>query len=399
MAAGKLARYLIRILRPGGGSALPGTIARIIDPKLLERVIGSARLGLVVISGSAGKSTTTKALVAILEERGLKVFTNPSTANILQGYFAAILQFADLRGRISADVVVLEWDEGHGAAMSESLRPRIAVITNLLSDQLDRFVDPDIVLEKLKKISDASGTLIANSDDPNLAGLISGHPDAFSFGLSEDLSIRQDRPIYALNFNQSPKISAEAIVVESDVITRIKLNDVFITFDTQTKGLHQALNQAAAVLAASKLTKLDAGAVEVTLSNMPVVFARDEVTLIRDRKVRLMLVQNFTSFQLNLDSLRSHPSPLMLMAGSDIHDPSWLWVVDFSKLVRVDIVGGFNAQELALRLRVAGVQVGEIINDSARASEAFLVLSGDSPTIIFSADAMRRTRRHLGLAK
>ena len=68
-------------------------------------------------------------------------------------------------------------------------------------------------------------------------------------------------------------------------------------------------------------------------------------------------------------------------------------------LMRVDIVAGFNAYDLALRLKYQGVEIGAVIPGIDLSVEAFLNLSGDSPTIMFSADAMRRTRRYLGLAK
>ena len=147
---GRILRILIRLIRRGGGSAFPGTVASLIAPNLLRDAISSAKKGLVVVSGSSGKSSTTQLLVALLRAHGYKVFTNPSTANIKQGLYAAILQFGDFRGRIDADFVVLEWDEGHGAALVESLRPRLAVLTNVYSDQLDRFVDPELVVEKLR---------------------------------------------------------------------------------------------------------------------------------------------------------------------------------------------------------------------------------------------------------
>ena len=89
----------------------------------------------------------------------------------------------------------------------------------------------------------------------------------------------------------------------------------------------------------------------------------------------------------------------MLMAGRDIHDPSWLWTVDFSGLTRVDVVGGFNAYELALRLSVAGVEIGQVLPEIPDATRAFFDLDGENPTILFSADAMRRFRRHTKVAK
>jgi hypothetical protein len=89
----------------------------------------------------------------------------------------------------------------------------------------------------------------------------------------------------------------------------------------------------------------------------------------------------------------------MIMAGRDIHDPSWLWTVDFSKLDYVDVVSGFNATELALRLHYAGVEVRLVEPKIDLANEHLAKLGGSEPTILFSADAMRRTRRYLGLAK
>jgi hypothetical protein len=129
------------------------------------------------------------------------------------------------------------------------------------------------------------------------------------------------------------------------------------------------------------------------------VFARDEVASIRGKDVRFLLCLNPTSFTHSLSEISDQTSPLMIMAGSDIHDPSWLWTVDFSKLKRVDVVAGKNANDLALRLVYQGVQVDKIIPEVDKAADEFLTLDGPTPTVLFSADAMRRTRRYLGLAK
>ena len=398
MALGKTARFLLRLVRRGGGSALPGTIAAIIQPKLLERAIQSAPMGLVVVSGTAGKSSTTSLIVALLRAHGLKVFTNPSTANIKQGYYASILQFGNLSGRINADIVVLEWDEGHGAAMAKELKPRLSVITNVLSDQLDRFVDPVFVQQKLSEIIENSQTVIANRDDINVAQIAHSHGDCFGFGLSADLA--DSSPSYAINFGEKPELSASALIKAATaerLLVMIKGIDLEIAGNYE--NITQAMNVSGAILAIDALIEVDRDLVVQTIEALPPVFARDELAVIRDRSVRLMLVQNPTSFQLNLDKLKSTPHPLMLMAGRDIHDPSWLWTVDFSGLDYVDVVSGFNAHELALRLHFAGVEVRVVEPRIDAANEHFAKLSGPEPTIVFSADAMRRTRRYLGLAK
>lgn len=393
---GKTARFLLRRIRRGGGSALPGTIAATIDPNLLKRAIDSAPMGLVVVSGSAGKSSTTKILVELLRSHGLKVFTNPSTANIKQGLYAAILQFGDYRGRIAADIVVLEWDEGHGAALAEKLKPNLAVLTNVFSDQLDRFIDPEVVAEKLKEIHDHSKRIVMNADDKNLTQF-ADRARVSGFSLNDSVG---DAPEYALNFGPQVSIPVSTTVSSlsagSVTLTR---GDQTLTFKTSADAVHQAMNLAAAITALPLLVEPDWNKVVSTVESMPPVFARDEIADIRGRDVRLMLVQNPTSFALNLEEISGTERPLMLMAGGDIHDPSWLWTVDFSKLDYVDVVGGRNAHELALRLRYQGVKIGAIATEADESSELFLSLPGANPTILFSADAMRRTRRYLGLAK
>lgn len=397
VVVGKTARYLLRLVRRGGGSALPGTLAAAIDPNLLKRAIDSAPFGLVVVSGSAGKSSTTKILVSLLEAHGLKVFTNPSTANIKQGLYAAILQFSDLRGRIDADIVVLEWDEGHGAALASNLRPELAVLTNVLSDQLDRFVDPEVVTEKLEAIAMASKRVVMNFDDRNLTQ-IADFEKTLGFALGE--RIQDPRPSYALNFGLHDHPAPHCTVADL-APGRVQLNLAGESFEINTSfdSAHEAMNLAAAVCALAELVEPNLDLVARTIHELPPVFARNELAEIRGREVRLMLVQNPTSFTLNLAELDGTESPLMLMAGGDIHDPSWLWTVDFSVLDRVDVVGGRNAYELALRLAYQGVEVGAIAIEADDASELFLKLPGSNPTVLFSADAMRRTRRYLGLAK
>ena len=396
VAIGRITRFLIRIVRRGGGSAFPGTVASLIAPNLLRDAIRSARQGLVVVSGSSGKSSTTQVLVSLLRAHGYRVFTNPSTANIKQGFYAALLQFGDYRGHIDADFVVLEWDEGHGAALVESLSPRLAVLTNVYSDQLDRFVDPELVVEKLKKIYDHSDHAILNINDRNLTQFADG-TKVTGFGLSSAI---EPRPTYALNFGASPVFEPTVQVTGVGLLSvQLRVSERQLDFKTKADAPHQALNLAAAVTALSKLIESDWDLVERTVSELPPVFARDEIATIRGKEVRFLLCLNPTSFTHSLSEISDQTSPLMIMAGSDIHDPSWLWTVDFSKLKRVAVVGGKNANDLALRLIYQGVKVDKIIMEADKAADEFLELSGPSPTVLFSADAMRRTRRHLGLAK
>lgn len=396
VATGKLLRYSLRIVRRGGGSAFPGLVASKMFPSLLRDSLAGLTLGVVVVSGSAGKSSTTHYLVEILKAHGLRVFTNPSTANIRQGLFAAVLKEASWLGKLDYDIAVLEMDEGHGATLSQEFPIKLAVLTNVLSDQLDRFVDPEVVTEKLRQIALQADVLIVNADDKNLCQLAVDHPKVRAFGLGSSDFGELDIPQYALNFGEHPEFNSSATVVRAESLT---VSGELGEFPTAQLSLSLALNLAAAYVAAEELVTLSEEKVAAVLASGSGVFARNELAEHKGRLVNLRLVQNPTSFALNLRELDGDESPIMLMAGRDIHDPSWLWTVDFSSLVRVDLVAGFNAAELALRLRVAGCAVGEVVPEIAAASDRFFALAGDKPTILFSADAMRRFRRHTKLAK
>ena len=392
VSLGKSLRYLLRLIRRGGGSALPGLIVSKLAPGLLSRTLTKLPMGVVLVSGSAGKSSTTQTLVRLLEAHGIRVFTNPSTANIRQGYYSAILESGDLFGRLEFDIAVIEADEGHGVSLAREVKPRLVVLTNVLSDQLDRFNDPSYVIAMLQSIVDLSAAAVINADDPNLAQL--SLPElTHAAGLSEELLLSKEAPSYAFNFKPTPELVRSVRVVSGGV------EMAGSAFPSSSGSLEHLMNDALALLAASQLVDLQVERAREVLSSPSRVFARNERVVIQDREVTLRLVQNPTSFQLNLDELSGSESPLMLMAGSDIHDPSWLWTVDFSKLQKVDIVSGSNAYDLALRLDFAGVEINDVEPDIAAATDKFLALSGEHATILFSADAMRRTRRHWGLAK
>lgn len=395
VAIGKLLRAIIRLFRRGGGSALPGLVASRLDSNLLRRSL-KFQSGVVLVTGSAGKSSTTKLLVELLQGHGLRVFTNPSTANIEQGLVSAVLQQSDIRGRLSFDIAVLEVDEGHGAAMAELLKPKLTVFTNLMVDQLDRFVDPDLVLEKLRVIAGASGEIVVNADDANLDSLGAGS----GFGSIAALRERADYPEYAPVFRGSSRTPALLITAVDDSAMSYSLAGQSYTAFLPAAGVHVALNAAAALLAASRLLgeDFDAERACATVSSAKPVFARDESLTIGPTPVRLMLVQNPGSLRLNL-SLLGRPERLMIAIGSDVHDPAWLWSVDFSGLKRVHMVSGSNAHEMALRLAYQGVAVDQV-DSSVEAVDSFLARSGPTEsTIMVSADAMRRMRRHLRLAK
>jgi UDP-N-acetylmuramyl tripeptide synthase len=352
-------------------------------------------------------------LVAVVRAHGLKVFTNPSTANISQGFYSSIVEQSDLHGRITGDVAILEMDEGHAAEISQSISPTQVTILNVLDDQLDRFVDPELVRQKLQQVAQkATGALILNADDQNLLLIneeMKAHDSKHSlttwFGISQDLIMKSkvglgNSPTY-LDELARPDTQTH-ITSQNGTVIEAKIGSKSVSFSLPNRGLHFALDSAAALESARRFlgTNFDPDLAAKTIGELPPVFARGEVTQVNGVEVEFILVQNPMSFQLNLDNLPEDVEQLMVAIGRDVHDPSWLWTVDMSALKRVDVVSGFNFAEIALRLAYEGVQIDKIVPELEEAIQIFFATP--APTngrrvVVFSADAMRRTRRILGL--
>lgn len=399
---GRGVRLAARLRKRGGGSAVPGLVVNRVAPGFLGDALASFPEGLAVVSGSSGKSTTTKMLVAILTAHGKRVFTNPSTANISQGLTSALLERASLTGRIDADLAVLEMDEGHGALLSDRFRARLVLLTNVMTDQIDRFHDAEKVQAMLGRIAArATGTVVINGDDALLARL---EPTARveRFGVTDEVLSRSPR---GLGYAETTRARIGDGVVVSAVAGRsaeIVLGGDALSVQLPAKGVHYAVDAAGALAAAAQLLgpAFDPALATAALAAMTPVFGRGEVIAVRGQEVEFVLVQNPASFQLNVDELDPDLDQIMIAMGSDVRDPSYFWPVDTTRVRRALFVSGSKADELALQLLYQGVEIGSIEPDVAVALDRFLALPAPEhgiKTIVFTADAMRRIRSHLGL--
>ena len=101
VAAGRFVRFASRVTKHGG-SALPGKVVEKIDPGFLTRTLGQLPLGVVLVSGTNGKTTTTRMVASMLSDLGLKVFTNPTGSNFVRGVVSALLTEVTLGGKLSS---------------------------------------------------------------------------------------------------------------------------------------------------------------------------------------------------------------------------------------------------------------------------------------------------------
>ena len=177
LAAGKAAGVASRLLRGGGGTTIPGVVARRIAPDTLRHLSARLPQGVIVVGGTNGKTTTTRMIAAILHADGRQVLHNRAGANLLTGLTSTALAGASLLGRLHADIGLFETDE---AALPDALaetQPRLVVLHNLFRDQLDRYGEVDTIASRWRSALQqlpATSTVLLNADDPAIADLGTG---------------------------------------------------------------------------------------------------------------------------------------------------------------------------------------------------------------------------------
>ena len=420
VALGRTARLAARVRGGGsGGTAFPGLVMERTDPGFLERTLSRLPRGVIVVSGTNGKTTTTKMVVQLLREQGLKVFTNRTGSNFVRGVLAALLTEVDAAGNLDADIAVLELDEAHAVHFVAQVRPRACLLLNVMRDQLDRFGEIDYTASLLHSIAKAtSDVVVLNGDDPRLAApafLEDVTARVVSFGAGEDLRslfLSDDDLRTGLasprdrGEGPGPRVTLEAINGQR---ATVRVDGASHEVDFAIPGVHNLLNACAALGAVLEVLGEDADlpGLLATLGTVQAAFGRGEVLTLDGRPVQLSLVKNPAGFRMGLLSAaaQAQAGEVVVVAINDEYadgrDMSWLWDVDFAALRTngVAVVTGVRAWDMALRLRYDDVEVTDVEPDLRKAVALMrrAATDADRPMRIFTTyTAMLALRSILG---
>ena len=405
---GKSVKRLMRLR--GGGSALPGLVVERLDPHFLPRALSDLPYGVVVISGTNGKTTTTKMVVQLLRAHGLTVFTNPSGSNFTRGIAAALIDKVDDKGKLVADVAVLELDEAHAVHFVKLVKPRFSLILNVLRDQLDRFGEIDHTAKLLQRIVDATTEgVVLNREDSLVRAMAPDNKKVQYFGLSTDL--RALFPSDAEMHGGKSSNEKEPHPHRGDVILeKVAGRTATFAFGTTEQkpvelkidGVYNVLNAAGALALALMICGLGADESKTLLAELSEVkpaFGRGEAILIDGEPLEIVLVKNPSGFRLALRSYEDSPASTMIAINdnyADGRDMSWLWDVSFESLrPAVMMVSGIRAYDMALRLQYDQVDVSHVEPDLAKALRAFIDHTSGRRRIYCTYTAMLSLRREL----
>ncbi|MDP6605094.1 MAG: MurT ligase domain-containing protein [Dehalococcoidia bacterium] len=445
LLAGRGAGEAVRRLGRGGGTALPGLIAGALAPGLVEALGAQLGQGSVTVTGTNGKTTTTRLLAEAVRRSGLEPVTNHSGSNLERGLVSAYVDEAGPDGVVpdpARSLGVLEVDEAALASLLPRLRPRVAVFLNLFRDQLDRYGEVDSVAEgwrdALLRLSgevgdsgDGDTTLVLNADDPTIATLGEvargpaqgpGQRPTMTFGI-EDRSVALPGVEHAADARfclcgeafeyeavymghvgvwrcdscgrrrAEPDVAARDVELMADSVSlqldlRAEGPGRTLQIDLPFAGLYSVYNALGAAAAAHALG-LPAEAIADALEQAGPAFGRQERFTVDGRHVRLLLAKNPTSMNEVARAIAGAtlgsdgPSVLLAILNDGIadgRDVSWIYDADLEQLVDRTgsvVASGTRADDMALRLVLAGVEPAVVEPDIAAALEQALAITAE----------------------
>ena len=394
---GKLILVAARIR--GGGSAFPGLIIEKTDRGFIYDCLSELPKGVVVVSGTNGKTTTTKIVVKLLESQGLKVFTNHTGSNLLRGIIAELIRDISFSGKIDADIAVLELDEAHATHFINILPPKYSLLLNVYEDQTERFSCADQTALLLARIADkTTGYIITSRDDPRLSA-IEAETDIVYFGAAPELA----QEFYSKSSLDSNKLPSALVELKehNDEYSEYTINGKDYCVSLSLNGIYNSLNAAAALtLIKTILPDSDTEKLMLVLKSIQPAAGRGEVFNINGMSIQLLLVKNSAGFNLALSSfdLSCHDNMIATNnALADGQDISWLSDVDFCALKNsgVAVVSGSCAEEVSEHLAIQNVAVNNIDINLTSAINRFIKTSNRPKRIFCSYTAMVVIRKHL----
>ncbi len=441
-AAGKITRRAL-MATGRGATALPGLVTLTLDPDYISAVTRSLPHGVVLVSGTNGKTTTTRMLADITAAAGWAPIHNRSGSNLERGIAGALLADSTWRGEPRGDIGLFEVDEASLPRVLRGVAPRLVLVTNLFRDQLDRYFEID---QLAKRIGDAiaaldpSVLLVLNADDPIVASLGARHRGTVVYFGVDDPAVGGRVPQTISDATRCPRckspLSYERVILAhegewscgvcgltrpprdiaaakvgldaggSDVLLRLPATSAFDPVRVPLPGLYNAYNALAALATARALDIALLTAARAIAAFRP-AFGRHEQLPVDGRTVRLVLVKNPAGFNAAISALlETGRRPRLLAAlndrDADGRDVSWIWDADFETLapaIEHVVATGIRSRDLANRLKYAGVprERLEVVDDWGPAMDRAIggTPQGDELVVVATYTAMLALRGEL----
>jgi lipid II isoglutaminyl synthase (glutamine-hydrolysing) len=403
----RVARALARVVRAvsrragrSGGTTAPGRLLLRLSPRALGQMAGDLDEGALLVSATNGKTTTSAMLAACLERAGRPVVHNRAGSNMAWGVATALLDAGRGRGQLG----LFEVDEAWLPAVADELHPRLLLLSNLFRDQLDRYGELELLADRWAELVerlDGQARFVLNADDPLVADLGRGREGVTYFGVEDDSQALPEmqhaadskhcrncghpytyEAIYLGHMGRyrcpncgrerpAPQVAATSVRLDgmSGSAVELRTPQGPLSVRLPLPGLYNVYNAVAAAATALELG-VPLATVGEALEGFEGAFGRVETIAIDGRQVSILLVKNPAGANEVLRTLTLENGSLDLWLAlndgiADGRDVSWIWDADFEVLagrVRRATCSGTRAEEMALRLKYAGVDAELVVD-------------------------------------
>ena len=355
-----------RRLGRGQGTVAGGRAGLRLDPRLLEHLSAGRQVALV--TGTNGKTTTTRLLTVGLGATGDAVVSNETGSNMPPGHVAAL---AGTKARRA----VLETDEVYLPRVLTATAASTVLLLNLSRDQLDRTNEVRMIAGSWRAALAAAPRthVVANADDPLVvwgagvardahwvgAGLRWQHDAVGCPSCEGRITFTEDGWSCASCGFARPEPEATLVVADDGAARAEWTNGRRVPLRLSLPGRFNQSNALMAAVAA-EASGVDALAALAAMEGVQEVAGRFTVRSFGEVRARLMLAKNPAGWGELLDLVADSDAPLVVSINARIADgadPSWLWDVPYERLAgRAVVATGDRYRDLSVRLHYAGVR-------------------------------------------
>lgn len=419
LLAAKTAYRALQLTRLSAGTSIIGRYVLKLCPDFLKQCNPCISTK-INVTGTNGKTTTSGLITHLIKESGKSVINNAMGANMLTGVVNAVA--VSLNPCEQTDFSVIESDEAYLAKIYDQFEADYLIVTNLFRDQLDRYGElattKRLIQEGINKKRELK--LLLNADDPLVASFegrnkiyygienvyyadesLKGKSDveeAFNCPCGKPLEYekkffaQQGHYYCSCGFRRpEPKYKADVTIHREYSVIQIE-NE---SFTIPLVGLFNAYNALAAIALCKELEIKD---INKHLSSFKVAFGRSEVKVLDGKKTLIQLIKNPIGANEVLKTVDKDSNLLIIINDNyaDGRDVSWLWDAEFEVINNNKneiVVSGIRANDMALRLKYAGVEKIKIINDIEKAVEYIGKTADNNITILPTYTALLKLNR------
>ena len=382
----KILHFALKLIGKNGGNLL-GKFAYDWNPNIFKYF--KVDCPIIAVTATNGKTMTNNAIGHVFKTAGKKIISNTEGNNMETGILSTILKNCTLTGKVKADYLVFEVDEGYVPVIFKDLKLDTLVILDFFRDQLDRNGEVESLILKINDfLKTYNGNLVLNNDDPNVARLGKANPEnknVYYFSVekykyaTENMkeagegkfcpfcNTRIEYEYY--QYSHIGKFKCPNCDYGNNEIynlaTNVDLKNRSFTVDgidykTQFNSIYNIYNFTA-VIACTSLYNIPTEIIQKALLNFVLNNGRLEELKIKNIPTIINLAKNPTGCNVSLRILNEDDEQKELFFVlndnlADGRDVSWIWDINFDNLNNVSriVTSGTRAYDIAIRIKTSG---------------------------------------------